>query len=145
MTNYTLSYCNYNPELYKTFPVVVDCKIYEKDTIINLDISCTNIINTIDDDIGYDNSGKYISIVIGQWHNIKTGEYIPIEEFYDLDECSVYSYDYVYVEIKIPVKGSYKSCYHNYMDRKAKISLIPSPLLEFTQKEADIKYFVSKI
>lgn len=126
-----IEYVNYNDKIHSEFPRILSCKVYEKNEIINIDLDCSNIITDINDDICYDNTGKYIHICVGQWHNIETGKYISEGDFFDLDEFSTYEYEYVEAIIKVYSKDQYRVYYHNYMDRKIKISLIPSKNLDF--------------
>lgn len=138
MISPTIEYLNYNEGLYRKFPKIASCKIYEKNNIINLDINCSNIINDINDDICYDSDGRYILICIGQWHNIETGEYISETDFFDLEEKEVMHYDYVEAVIKIHTKESYRVLYHNFMNHRVKISLIPLSFLDFSSSDSDL-------
>lgn len=133
---------NYDKKIHTEFPNLISCNIFEKNTIINVYLEFDRVIDDIYDDIGYDNKGKYISINIGQWHNIQTGKYISVEDFYELDEMLSYDYEFVFIEIKIYIKEDYRVCYHNYMDRKIQMSFIPYNILNFNIKNCDSKYIV---
>lgn len=125
-----IEYINYEENIHKTFPKIVKCEVVEHNEIINIDLLCSNIVMDINNDICYDTFGRYLFICIGQWHNNQTGEYISVEEFYDLDENQVMDYEYVEGVIKFYTKEKYEVFYRNYMDRKLKISLIPSEVLD---------------
>lgn len=129
---------NFDEKIHKEFPKILSCKIYEKNDIINIDVTCSSIINDINTDIGYDNSGRYIFLSIGQWHNISSGKYISENDFYSLEEFEVQNYDYVENLIKLYTKESYKIHIHNYMDKKIKISLIPLNMLNFFENDSNI-------
>jgi len=136
-----IEYINFNELLHKQFPRILNCKIYEKNDIINFDITCSNIVLDISDDISYDSLGKYITISIGQWHNIESGKYISLEDFVDLEEYDVYNYEYVEVVIKVYTDQNYKVYFHNYMDRRIKVSLIPEKLVSFGCNDCHKKIF----
>lgn len=141
MLRIKIEYLNYNENIQNSFPRIITCKLYEKNSIFNLELFCSNIVADIFDDICYDSNGKYISICIGQWHNMRTGEYLPLEEILDLDEFQIYEYEYVEAIIKIYTNKKYKLYYHNYMDRNIKISLIPQELVNFDCRDCKEKLF----
>lgn len=145
MNNVSIEYINYDPGIHTQFPTIISSKVYSKDGIINLYIEGTNIFNEIIDDIGYDNGGKYLSVTIGQWHHVNTGNFISNEDFYELCEAEVYDYDYVSILIKIYIKDDYRACYHNDFDRKVVISFIPYKKLNFTDKNCTKKLFEYKV
>lgn len=140
----SVEYINYIREVHQTFPRLLSCKIYSKNGIINMELNGSYIFNEIIDDIGYDNKGKFISITIGQWHHIETGNYISNEEFYDLSEKETYDYDYVSILIKIYIKDDYRACYHNDYDRKVKISFIPYNMIDFSENTSKGSSFLYK-
>lgn len=133
-----ISYINFDELIHKEFPRILSCKIYEKDAIINMEINCSSLVNDINSDVCYDNTGKYIFISIGQWHNNISGEYISENDFYSLNDCEVHNYDYVEGIIKIYTNKSYKTYIHNFMDKKIKISLIPSNMLDFLENKSNL-------
>jgi hypothetical protein len=145
MNNVEIDYINYYPNIHRQFPIILSSKVYTKDGIINLVLEGSSIFNEIVDDIGYDNKGKYLSVIIGQWHHIETGNFISNEDFYDLDEQYTYDYDYVSILIKIYTKEDYRACYHNDFDRKIVISFIPYTMINFTERNCTKKLFEYKL
>ena len=127
-----IEYINYDPKLHKDFGVISACNVFEKDNIVNVYLESNKVFNEIYDDIGYDCLGKHILISSGEWRNISTGEYISTDAFFDLEEFSLYDYDYVSFNVKIYTNKEFKVCYHNDCDRKLMLSLIPYSLLQFT-------------
>lgn len=132
MLKVKIDYINFNEVLHKEFPRILKCNVYEKNEIINIDLKCSNIVLDIYNDINYDTQGKSLCINIGQWHNNQTGKVIYPEDFIDLDEYSVYNYEYVEAMVKIYTKENYSVYYHNYLVRNLKISLIPQKMLAFS-------------
>lgn len=141
MQKIKVEYLNYNEILHKEFPRILQCNVYEKNEIINIDLKCSNIVLDVYDDINYDTQGKCTCVSIGQWHNNQTGKSIYPEEFVELDEYSVYDYEYVEAMVKIYAKENYNVYYHNYMDRNLKISLIPQKMLSFSCNDCKKKLF----
>ena len=129
MNNCKIDYYNYDERLYPEFPRIAYCKVSKVDDIIHVHLECDKLINDLEDDIGYDNSGKFLSLTIGQWHHMQTGKYIANEDFCDLTEMEAYQYEYISGVIKIPVDKDYRACYHNYLDKRVRISFIPYDML----------------
>ncbi len=145
MNNVDIEYINYDPNIHLNFPLLKTCKVYSKNEIINVYLEGTKIFNDINNDVGYDNKGKYLSITIGQWHNIGTGKSISNEEFYELSELDVYEYDYVSIVVKVYVTEDYRACYHNDYNNKIVISFIPYKMINFTENNADSNPFIYKM
>lgn len=135
MTKVIADYLNFNPKIHKTFPIVKSCNVYSNNNIINVDVLTNKDILNITDDIGFDLEGKYYFVSYGQWHDRITGDYIFIEDFYDLEELDYDRYEFVSFIVKVYLKESYYICYKETSGRKLKISFIPSNLLNFKATE----------
>jgi hypothetical protein len=138
MSKVKVEYINFNPKLHKEFPIIRSCKVYQKNDIINVFIDTNKDIESIADDFGYDSIGKYYFIEYGQWHNIYTGKYIALEDFYALDEFEYETYEYVSFNVRLYSNKDYHVSYHDKSGSKMTISYIPKRILEFTEQNADI-------
>ena len=52
--------------MHRQFPIIRQCKVYQKNDILNVYIDVNKDIESINDDYGYDNKGKYINIKAGE-------------------------------------------------------------------------------
>lgn len=138
MNKVYLEYINFNPKLHKEFPIIRQCKVYKKGDIINVYIDVNKDVESITDDFGFDASGKFYYIEYGQWHNSQTGKYIPIDEFYDLNEFDYEYYEYVSFVVKFYSNIDYKTCFHEKTGSKLTVSYIPYRMIDFTERTADM-------
>jgi hypothetical protein len=122
---------NYDPKIhFYSFPQISPIETNIKNGIINIEFASSLVVEEILDDIGFDDIGRYISLMISQWHNTKTGEKISTEELIDSNE-DVDNYESVSCIIKVYTNEKYKVLYHNGFDRNIKISLIPFDMVNF--------------
>lgn len=142
MTKAVTEYVNFNPKLHKEFPIARQCKVYSKNKIVNVFLDTNIPVESINDSFGFDSSGKFYYVEYGQWHNMVTGKYKPLEEFFDLDEFELNDYEFVCFVVKVYLKGEYRTCYHETNGNKLIISFIPHKMVDFDEKTAEIIYKV---
>lgn len=138
MSKIEISYSNFNPKLHRQFPIIRQCKVYQKNDILNVYIDVNKDIESINDDYGFDNKGKYYFIEYGQWHHSQTGQYIPLEDFSELNEFDYEYYEYVSFIVKFYSNKEYKTCFHDKTGNKLTVSFIPERMLSFTENDSDI-------
>lgn len=132
-----IEYLNFEEDKHQRFPVISNCIVYSKGTIINVDIDSLYVIKDISDDVSFDPFGRYICVSYGQWYHEESGQQISSEEFHQLGEKEVYDYNFVSVALKLYTKKEYRVSYGTCFDKKIRISLIPVESLNFSWKVCD--------
>lgn len=138
MSNVKVEYINFNPKLHKEFPKIRKCNVCRKNDIVNVFIDTNKDIEFISDDFGFDKDGKFYYVEYGQWHNLSTGKYIPVEEFYNLTEIEYESYEFVSFVVKFYSNRDYYTSYQDKSASKITISFVPRRILDFTENDSDV-------
>ncbi len=138
MIDVKIDYINFNPKLHKEFPIIRQCKVYQKNNIVNVFVDTNKDIEDVTDDISFDNKGKFYFISYGQWHHVESGKYLPLDDLYSLEDHEYGDYEYVSFVVKLYTNNNWKSCYHENSGSKILISFIPNHMIDFKESDAKI-------
>ena len=125
----------------KTYPLIEDVFVYEKNKIVKVDLKLSKQVSCIFDDIGYDDVGHHISLQFYQWYQDKT----PVK---DIDVLEMDNTDHlvrVSTYIKLYTKDKYYAIIDHVPSKAKSIALVPQTAIDFKFNSADVIHYNSRV